>query len=34
MSQGEMSLCSRRDYEKADAEMTLAYKQLLLELPI
>lgn len=32
MSQVEMNFCSRRDYEKADAQMDLAYKQLVLEL--
>jgi len=32
MSQAEMNLCSRREYEKADAEMNKVYKQLMLEL--
>lgn len=32
MSQVEMNLCSRRNYEKADAEMNKVYKQLMLEL--
>jgi uncharacterized protein YecT (DUF1311 family) len=32
MSQVEMNLCSRRDYEKADAALGLVYKQLMLEL--
>ena len=32
LSQFEMNVCSRRDYEKADAEMNKVYKQLMLEL--
>jgi uncharacterized protein YecT (DUF1311 family) len=32
MTQSEMNLCSRRDYEKADAELNKVYKQLMLEL--
>src|ERR1700730_8473082 len=32
MTQVDMDLCSRREYEKADAEMNLVYKQLMLEL--
>jgi uncharacterized protein YecT (DUF1311 family) len=32
MSQTDMNLCSRREYEKANAEMNLVYKQLTLEL--
>ncbi|MEO8436708.1 MAG: lysozyme inhibitor LprI family protein, partial [Pyrinomonadaceae bacterium] len=32
LSQSEMNVCSRRDYEKADAEMNKVYKQLMLEL--
>ena len=31
-TQFEMNLCSRREYEKADAEMNRVYKQLILEL--
>jgi uncharacterized protein YecT (DUF1311 family) len=31
-TQVDMNLCSRREYEKADAEMNLVYKQLMLEL--
>ena len=32
MTQFEMNLCSRRDYEKADTELNKVYKQLMLEL--
>jgi uncharacterized protein YecT (DUF1311 family) len=32
MTQLDMNFCSRRDYEKADAEMNKVYKQLMLEL--
>ena len=32
MSQPEMNLCSRRHYEKADAELNKVYEQLMLEL--
>jgi uncharacterized protein YecT (DUF1311 family) len=32
MSQAEMNLCSRRDYEKADAQLKKVYEQLILEL--
>ncbi len=32
MTQFDMNLCSRRDYEKADAELNKVYKQLMLEL--
>jgi uncharacterized protein YecT (DUF1311 family) len=32
MTQFEMNLCSRRDYEKADAQLNKVYKKLMLEL--
>ena len=32
MTQVDMNICSRREYEKADAEMNMVYKQLTLEL--